>query len=167
MIVNTLTLLHVLISLIGIGSGMVVLFEMIDARRLGTWNSVFITTTAATSLTGFLFPIHGITPGLVIGAVSLVVLAVAMSALYRFQLSGAWRRTYAITAMLALYLNVFVLIVQLFRKVPALHAVAPTQSEPPFAAVQLTVLVIFLVLGTLASIRFREQPVAVIGRRAA
>jgi hypothetical protein len=167
MILAVFTLFHVVLSVIGIAAGVVVLIEMIRARRLGAWNSTFLITTAATSLTGFFFPIHGITPGLVIGTISIVVLAVAMAGLYRYHLAGGWRRTYVIAAAFALYLNMFVLVVQLFMKVPALRAIAPTQSEPPFAAVQLVVLTLMLVLGSLAAIRFREQPLPLISRRAA
>jgi hypothetical protein len=109
-------------------------------------------------LTGFLFPFHGFEPSYVVGFISLVLLAFAIPALYRFHLAGRWRKTYVITGMLAFYLNVFVLVVQLFRRVPALKAIAPTQSEPPFAVTQLAVLVCFLGLITLATIRFRNQP---------
>lgn len=105
-----------------------------------------------------MFPFHGVTPGIVVGIISVILLAVAIPARYRFHLAGVWRRTYVITGVLALYLNVFVLIVQLFRRVPVLKDLAPTQSEPPFAVVQLAVLVIFLGLGTLATIRFRSEP---------
>lgn len=158
MILDIFTLFHVALSLVGIGAGVVVLIGMLKSERRDSWTSVFLITTAATSITGFMFPFHGFKPSYVLGIVSLVVLAIAIPARYRFRLQGAWRKTYVITAMLALYLNVFVLVVQLFRRVPALQSLAPTQTEPPFAIAQLAVLVLFCVLGTLAAIRFRVEP---------
>jgi hypothetical protein len=116
-----------------------------------------LTTAAATSITGFLFPFHGFTPGIGIGILSLIVLAIAFLAL-RFRLAGGWSRTYAITAVLALYFNVFVLVVQLFEKVPALRAIAPTQSEPPFQMAQAAVLLLFAVLGIRAAMKFQGGP---------
>lgn len=158
MILDIFTLFHVALSLVGIGAGVVVLIGMLKSERRDSWTSVFLITTAATSITGFMFPFHGFKPSYVLGIVSLVVLAIAIPARYRFRLQGAWRKTYVITAMLALYLNVFVLVVQLFRRVPALQSLAPTQTEPPFAIAQLAVLVLFCVFGTLAAIRFRVEP---------
>jgi len=158
MLLQIFTLFHVLLSLVGIASGFVVLFGLLRSERLEGWTSVFLVTTAATSLTGFLFPFHGFTPGIALGILSVIDLAIAIPARYRFHMAGAWRRTYVITATLALYFNVFVLVVQLFEKVPALKAIAPTQSDPPFAIAQLAVLALFLVLGTMATIRFRTQP---------
>jgi hypothetical protein len=152
------TTLHVVISLIGIASGFIVAFGMIGARRLPTWNAVFLATTALTSLTGFLFPFKGVTPGIVIGILSILILIVAVIALYSKQLSGGWRGTYVITAMLAQYFNFFVLIVQSFEKIPALHALAPTQSEGPFKIAQLLALTLFVVLTVLAFRRFRIAP---------
>jgi hypothetical protein len=131
---------------------------MLTARRLDRWTAFFLATTAATSLTGFGFPIHGVTPGLAIGAVSLVVLAVATYARYGRGLAGAWRRVYVIGAILALYLNFLVLIVQSFQKVSAFKALAPTQSEPTFLVAQVVALAAFLSLRTLAAIRFRVGP---------
>src|SRR5205823_1713264 len=107
-------------------------------------------TTVLTSVTGFGFPIHGVTPGIVLGILSLVVLAIAIFARYARHLSGGWRRAYVITASIALYFNCFVLVVQSFQKVPALHALAPTQKEPPFGIAQLTLLVLFILLTTVA-----------------
>ena len=158
MILDIFTLFHVALSLVGIAAGVVVLAGLLVAERRDGWTSVFLITTAATSVTGFMFPFHGFTPGIAIGILSVIILAIAIPARYHFHLAGAWRRTYVITAVLALYLNVFVLVVQLFRRVPALKAIAPTQSEPPFAVTQLAVLVLFLVLGTLATIRFQHEP---------
>jgi hypothetical protein len=153
------TLVHVVISLVAIGSGIVVLFGLIAGKRLDIWTEVFLATTVATSLTGFGFPIHGFTPGIGIGVISLLVLAVALFALYARHLVGIWRPVYVVAAVIALYLNFLVLIVQSFQKVPALRALAPTQSEPPFAIAQLTALTAFIVLGVLAAIRFRGEPV--------
>jgi hypothetical protein len=149
------TLVHVLISLVAIGAGFVVVFGMLASRHRSGWTKLFLTTTVATSVTGYFFPLHGFTPAIAVGAVSLVVLALAILALYRFQLAGGWRRTYAIASVLALYLNFFVLIVQLFLKVPALNALAPTQSEPPFLIAQLVALLLFLGLGIRATMKFR------------
>jgi hypothetical protein len=154
---TTFTLFHVVLSLIGIGSGLVVLYGMIRGKRMDSGTALFLTTTAATSLTGFLFPFHGVTPGIVVGIVSLVVLAVACMARYMRHLTGPWRATYVITAAIALYLNVFVLVVQLFRKVESLRALAPTQSEPPFAITQGVVLAIFVVAGIFAVRGFRAE----------
>src|SRR5215212_5845801 len=131
------TLIHVAISLVAIVSGLVVLLGLLTARRLDGWTMLFLLTTIATSVTGFFFPFHGITPAIIFGIISLVLLAAAVVARYARHLAGGWRWIYVVTAMLALYLNVFVLIVQLFQKVPALKALAPTQSEAPFAVAQL------------------------------
>jgi len=150
------TLLHVVISLIGIGSGFVVVYGLLTSKRYDGWTKLFLITTAATSVTGFLFPVHKFMPSHVLGIVSLLVLAACILARYRFHLTGSWRRTSAVTAVIALYLNVFVLIVQLFEKVPALKALAPTQSEPPFQFSQLTVLAIFTLLAVRSAMKFRE-----------
>jgi hypothetical protein len=150
------TFAHVLISLVAIATGFVVLFGMLNAKRLEGWTSIFLVTTVATSLTGFGFPIDIILPSHIVGIISLVVLAVAIIARYAFRLAGPWRVVYVIGAGIALYLNVFVLVVQLFRKVPALNALAPTQSEPPFALTQGAVLVVFVVLVAAAAMRFRS-----------
>jgi hypothetical protein len=157
MILGAFTLFHVLLSLAGIISGFVVAFGLLTAKRLEGWTAVFLWTTVATSATGFLFPFHRFLPSHALGILSLIVLAVAFYARYTRQLAGAWRRTYAVTAMIALYLNVFVLVAQLFMKVPALKALAPTQSEPPFKMTQLVVLAIFVVLGVFATLRFRNE----------
>jgi hypothetical protein len=152
------TYIHVLVSLVAIASGFIVLFGMLTGRRLDRWNVFFLATTAATSLTGFGFPIHGFTPGLAIGVVSLAVLAVAAYARYGRALGDGWGRVYVIGATLALYLNFLVLIVQSFQKVPALKALAPTQSEAPFLVAQVVALAAFICLGTLAAIKFRVGP---------
>jgi hypothetical protein len=154
----TFTWLHVVLSLVGIGSGFIVMFGLLVGMRLDRWTGFFLGTTVATSLTGFLFPIKQLTPGLVIGAISLVVLAVAILARYTFRLSGAWRRIYVISAALALYFNTFVLVVQSFEKVPALKTLAPTRKEPPFMIAQLVVLAVFVALTVGAAKRFRVEP---------
>lgn len=153
------TLIHVVISLVAIFSGFVVLFGLLASKRLDGWTKLFLTTTVLTSVTGFFFPIHHLTPAHTLGIISLLVLAVAIYARYTFHLAGIWRKTYVVTAMIALYLNVFVLVVQLFEKVPTLHALAPTQSEAPFKLTQLVVLVLFVVLTIAAATRFRKEPV--------
>jgi hypothetical protein len=151
------TKLHVVISLIGIVSGLVVMFGLLLGRRLNGWTAFFLISTVLTSVTGFFFPFHSVTPAIVVGIISLVLLAVAIVARYLRHLVGAWRWIYVVTAMISLYLNVFVLIVQLFQKVPALKARAPTQSEPPFVVVQLDVLALFVVLTISAAIRSRGE----------
>ncbi len=153
-----LTFFHVLLSLIGIFAGFIAVFGMIGGKRLDGWTSLFLVTTALTSITGFFFPFHGLTPGYYVGAISLVVLAVAIPARYVKHLARAWRKIYAVTASIALYLNVFVLIAQLFMKVPSLHALAPTGSEPPFLISQVVVMAIFIVLTIAAAIKFRPEP---------
>jgi hypothetical protein len=158
---TTFTLVHVGLSLVGIGSGFVVVFGLLAAKRLAGWTSVFLTTTALTSVTGFFFPFHRLLPSHVVGIVSLIVLAGAIFALYVRRLAGPWRRIYAISAVIALYLNFFVLIVQMFLKVPALKALALTQSEPPFQITQLVALALFLLLTVLAAIKFRANSVPV------
>jgi hypothetical protein len=154
---TTLTFVHVLLSLAGIGSGSIVALGMLAAKRLDGWTAVFLATTVLTSATGFLFPYHGFLPSHAIAALSLVVLAIAIFARYGRHLAGAWRGTYVITCVIAFYFNVFVLVVQLFEKVPALKAMAPTQSEPPFKLTQVVVLVLFVALGIFATIRFRIE----------
>jgi hypothetical protein len=151
------TKLHVVISLVGIVSGLVVMFGLLVGRRLNGWTALFLISTVLTSVTGFFFPFHGVTPAIVVGIISLVLLAVAIVARYARHLGGAWRWIYVVTAMISLYLNVFVLIVQLFQKVPALKALAPTQSEPPFAVTQLVVLALFVLLTIIAAIKFRGE----------
>jgi hypothetical protein len=142
-----LTPFHVAVSLVAIAAGFAVVFGMLNSRRFERTNAWFLATTVLTSATGFLFPFNGITPGIVIGILSLLILTVAVLARYRFHLAGGWERVYIVTAITALYFNFFVLVVQSFRKVPALHELAPTQSEPPFAIAQLIVLIVFLWLG--------------------
>jgi hypothetical protein len=152
------TFFHVLLSLIGIFSGFIAVFGMIAGKRLDGCTALFLVTTALTSITGFFFPFHKVTPGIILGIISLVVLAFAITARYLFHLAGAWRRVYAVTASIALYLNVFVLVAQLFMKAPSLHALAPTGSEPPFLISQVVVMAVFIVLTIAAAIKFRPEP---------
>jgi hypothetical protein len=159
------TVLHVIISLIAIVSGLVVLFGMLGSRRLPGWTALFLIATILTSATGFLFPIHGFTPALGVGVVSLLVLAVALIALYGKRLAGAWRWIYVVMAVSALWFNVFVLIVQSFEKVALINPHAP-QIGPPFPEpqnfrfmiAQGLALAFFVVLGLLAAVRFRPGP---------
>ena len=155
--IENFTILHTAISLIAIASGLIVLAGMLRARRLPGWTAVFLVTTLLTSVTGFMFPINGLTPAIVFGLISIVILAIALAALYLKHLSGAWRWIYVTTALVALYLNVFVLIVQSFQKLPALQKLAPTQSEPPFLIAQAAALIAFLILGAMAARKFRPE----------
>jgi hypothetical protein len=151
------TLIHVAISLVGIVSGLIVLFGMFGGKRLNGPTLLFLIATVLTSVTGFGFPFEHLSPPHIVGIISLVVLLLAILARYKFHLAGTWRAIYVITAVMALYFNFFVLVVQSFLKVPALHALAPTQKEPPFAIVQGVVLVLFLVLGVLAVKKFHPD----------
>jgi hypothetical protein len=157
----TFTLLHVLISLVGIASGLVVLYGLFGSNRMDGMTALFLATTILTSATGFLFPVTQLLPSHVVGIISLVLLAIACFAIYGQKLAGAWRWIYVVTGMVALYLNVFVLVIQSFLKIPALHALAPSvpPSEPPFAAVQGVVLVLFAVAIIAAVRRFRPATV--------
>jgi hypothetical protein len=155
MSVGAFTILHVIITLVAIGSGLVVVGGMFASHKLPVTTALFLLTTALTSLTGFLFPIHGFTPALGVGVLACVILAVALFALYKERLAGAWRPVYVITAIASLYLNVFVLVVQSFAKVSALNALAPTQFEPPFKITQAAALVIFILIAVAAVIKFR------------
>ena len=157
---STFTLVHVLISLAGIGSGFIVVYGMLTAKRLDNWTAIFLATTILTSLTGYLFPVKQLLPSHIVGAISLVVLAVALVARYARHMEGSWRWIYVVSALVALYLNVFVAVVQSFLKIPPVHALAPTQKEPPFLVVQLAVMAIFLVIGILAVKKFRVAPAA-------
>jgi len=150
-------LIHVAISLVGIVSGLIVLFGILGGERLDGLTSLFLFTTALTSITGFGFPFAHLEPPHIVGIVSLVVLLLAILARYKFHLAGKWRAIYVITAVMALYFNFFVLVVQGFLKVPALHALAPNGNEAPFVIVQGIVLVLFIVLGVLAVKRFHPQ----------
>jgi hypothetical protein len=148
---------HVALSLIGIVSGLVVLYGLLTGRPLGGWTALFLATTILTSITGFPLAPFGFDPARAVGVVSLVLLALAVAALYLFRLAGAWRRVYVGSAIAALYLNVFVGVVQAFQKLPFLQPLAPTQSEPPFLVAQVAVLALFSVLGIVAVIRFHPE----------
>lgn len=152
MFVQALTLFHVALSLVGIAAGFVVAYDFLAHRRRVAWHHVFLLTTAATTLTGFFFPFKGFTPAIGLGIVSTPVLAVALYAYYGARLAGRWNAAYIVTALLAQYFDVFALVVQSFMKIPALHALAPTQAEPPFLVAQLAVLVGFVAL-TISALR--------------
>jgi len=164
---TTATYTLVLISLVGIGTGFVVMYGLLGWKAFDRWTALFLTTTVLTSVTGFGFPFDHLTPANKVGIISLAVLAIAIVARYALHLAGAWRRTYVISAAIALYLNTFVLVVQSFEKVPALKAMAPTQKEPPFLVAQLAVLALFVVLTIFAAKRFRSDPASLqLGRLA-
>ncbi len=160
MILHIYTIIHVLISLVGIFTGLIVLFGMLAGKRLEDWTKWFLITTVLTSVTGFFFPFHGFTPAIGVGVISLLVLAIAIYARYPRHLAGAWRWIYVVTAVIALYFNVFVGIVQAFEKIPALKIIAPTQTEPPFKLTQLIVLTLFIVFAIAAATRFRKEAAA-------
>jgi hypothetical protein len=159
-ILHLYTIFHTVLSLVGIATGFVVLFGLLAGKRLDSWTKWFLITTAATTITGFFFPFHGVTPAITLGILSTIVLTVAIYARYPKHLAGAWRWIYIVSALVALYFNVFVGIVQSFQKVPALKVLAPTQTEPPFAITQLVTLALFVILIVIAVIRFRIQPPA-------
>jgi len=152
MSLSTFTLVHVLISLVGIASGLVVLYGLLSGKRLDGWTALFLISTVLTSVTGFGFPFDH-----KVAILSLVLLAIAILARYGLHMAGAWRWIYVVTAVMALYLNVFVLVFQGFEKVPALKSLAPTQSEPPFLLAQLLVLALFIVLGIFAVKKFHPE----------
>ncbi len=156
------TRIHVAISIIAIAAGLVAVRGMLASRILRAVTSLFLVTTLLTSLTGFLFPIHGVTPGIIIGILSVILLLGAILALYSFHLAGAWRWTYVVCSVMALWFNVFIFIVQSFQKIPALNVLAPTQTEPPFKFAQLLALIFFAGLGFFAVRRFHPVPVATI-----
>jgi hypothetical protein len=155
MTTSTFTFIHVLLSLAAIGTGFVVMFGLLAGKRLDGWTAIFIVTSMATSVTGFLFPFDKLLPSHVLGLLLLLVMVIAIWARYWFCLEGAWRWIYVVGAAGALYLDVFVAIVQAFRKIPALKAMAPTMTEPPFVIAQLLNLGMFVVLAILGGKRFR------------
>jgi hypothetical protein len=160
MSLSTFTTVHVVISLIAIVAGIVVMFGMLGSNRMPGLTAIFLLFTILTSVTGFLFPFNGVTPGIIIGVLSLVLLAIACIALYGAKLSGAWRWVYVLTALVSLYLNVFVLAIQSFLKIPTLTALAPGNppSGPVFGVVQGVVLVLFVLFTIGAIRRFRPMP---------
>ncbi len=161
MILQIYTIIHTLISLVAIFTGFVVLLGLLTGNRVDRWTKWFLISAVATTVTGFFFPFHGITPAIKVGIISSVVLLITIYARYARHLAGAWRGIYVVGASLALYFNVFVGIVQSFEKIPALTAMAPTQSEPPFKLTQLVVIALFVVLTFVAAIRFRPEPLRV------
>ena len=151
------TMVHVIISLIGIVSGIIVMFGMLGSKRMPGLTAIFLLSTILTSATGFGFPFTQLLPSHMIGILSLVLLAIACIALYAMRLAGPWRWIYVVTALASLYLNVFVGVIQAFLKIPTLHALAPSvpPSEPPFAVIQGLVLLFFVIVIIGAWRRFR------------
>lgn len=150
----TFTLIHVIISLIGIATGLVVVYGMLTNNKMESWTAAFLISTVLTSVIGFGFPFTRLLPSHITGIISLVVLVPAILAYYPFKLAGVWRLIYIVCGLIALWLNCFVAVVQAFLKIPALRALAPTQGEPPFLIAQVAVLIIFIVLGFLAVRKF-------------
>jgi len=160
-ILQIYTIIHTLISLVAILTGFAVLFGLLTGNRIDGWTKWFLISAVATTVTGFFFPFHGITPAIKLGIISSVVLVITIYARYAKHLAGAWRWIYVVGASVTLYFNVFVGIVQSFEKIPALKAMAPTQSEPPFKLTQLVVSALFVILTLVAVIRFRPEPIRV------
>lgn len=156
---STFTAVHVVLSLLGIASGLLVVYGLLTGKRFDGATAIFLLTTVLTSVTGFLFPFVRLLPSHILGVISLIALAIAIVARYSLHMVGSWRRIYVICAVLALYLNVFVLVAQIFLKVPAAHALAPTGKEPPFLVAQLIVMAIFIVLGVLLVKKFHADTV--------
>jgi len=157
MILQIYTIIHTLISLVAIFTGLVVVFGMLAGNLLPGWTKWFVITAVATTVTGFFFSFHGFTPAIGLGIISLPFLALTVFARYSKQLAGAWRWIYVIGAVICLYFNLFVLVVQSFEKIPALHTLAPTQTESPFKLAQLVVLIVSVLLGVVALIRFHPE----------
>ena len=156
MSVETFTFVHVVISLVGIMTGFIVVALMLSSAPIAGWNAFFLVFTILTSVTGYFFPItKGLTPAHIVGAISLVILAVALYALYSQKLAGRWRAIYVASAVAALWLNFFVAIVQSFNKFAYLNKFAPTGSEPPFAVTQGIFLILFIIVGIAAVRRYR------------
>jgi hypothetical protein len=157
-ILHIYTVFHTAIALVGIFTGFVVLAGLLTGKSLDGWTRWFLVTTVATTVTGFLFPFHGVTPAIILGIITVPILAMTIYARYPKQLRGAWRWIYVIGALLSLYLNVFVGIVQSFQKIPALQAIAPTQTEPPFQITQLIAVCVFIVVTVVGIMRFKVKP---------
>ena len=151
---SALLIPHVVISLVGIASGFVVAYGLVTNKAFPRWTALFLSTTIATSVSGFLLPADRILPAHILGVLSLITLSIATYAEYGKHHVGVWRPTYIVTALISQYFNVFVLVVQSFQKIPALKALAPTQTEPVFVITQLAVLVAFIVIGALSLRRF-------------
>ena len=158
MILHIYTIIHTLISLAAIFTGLVVLLGMIGGKRFDGWTKCFLITAVLSTVTGFFFPFHGVTPAIILGIITVPVLAITIYARYSKRLAGAWRWIYVIGAVMSLYFNLFVLVVQSFLKIPALHVTAPTQTEAPFKFTQLLVLVVSILLGIVAAVRFHPEP---------
>ena len=158
MILEIYTIIHTLISLVAIFSGLVVVLGLLGSKRLDGWTKWFLITAVATTVTGFFFPFHGFTPAIGLGIISLPFLALTIFARYPKHLAGSWRWIYVVGAVICLYFNLFVAVVQAFEKIPALHALAPTQTEPPFKLTQLIVLLGSAVLAIVAVVRFHPEP---------
>jgi hypothetical protein len=151
---------HVAVSLIAIASGLVVLYGLVAGKVLAGWTALFLATTILTGVTGFPLAPFGLDPPRIVGIILLALMAAAVAALYAFHLAGAWRWIYVVAAVTSLYLNCFVGVIQAFQKLAFLHALAPTQSEPPFLIAQVALLVAFVVLGVLAVVRFHPTTAA-------
>jgi hypothetical protein len=161
--IPTFTLIHVVLSLVGVVAGLVVVGGLMAGVRLDGWIGLFLVTTVLTNVTGFGFPFRTLLPSHIVGGISLLLLPVAIAARYWKHLTGAWRQVFIVTTVLTLYFNVFVLLVQLFQKTPALIVLAPTQKEPPFLVTQLLLLALFVWLGRAAVRGFRAKPSARAG----
>lgn len=155
---SAFTSVHVVLSLIGIAAGFVVVAGMFGVKKLDGWTAIFLATTVLTSVTGYFFPRDQVLPSHVVGALSLIVLAIAILAFYRYRLEGSWRWIYVITGLVALYLNTFVGVVQAFQKISFLNAIAPTQSDPAFIVAQLVLLAAFVAIGIAALRTFHPAP---------
>ncbi len=162
MSISTVTTVHVLISFVGIGSGVIVVYGLLKSKAFDGATAIYLVSTVLTSLTGFLFPVEHLLPSHVVGIISLVLLAVAIVARYVLRLAGAWRWIYVVCALIAFYLNVFVAVIQSFSKIPALNTLAPTQKEPPFLVAQLAVLGVFVIIGILGVKKFRVDGVVTV-----
>ena len=158
MILHIYTITHTLISLVAIFTGFVVVFGLLAGERFDGWTKWFLVTAVATTITGFFFPFHGFTPAIGLGIISLPFLALTIFARYPKHLAGPWRWIYVFSAVICLYFNLFVAVVQAFEKIPALHAIAPTQTEPPFKLTQLVALLVSALLAIIAAIRFHPAP---------
>ena len=159
MILQIYTIIHTLISLVAIFTGFVVVFGMLADKRLDGWTKWFPVTAVATTITGFFFPFHGFTPAIGLGIISLPFLALTIFARFPKRLAGPWRWIYVIGAVICLYFNLFVAVVQAFEKIPALHAMAPMQTEPLFKLTQLIVVLVSALLAIVAAIRFHPEPI--------
>jgi hypothetical protein len=157
--ITTFTLIHVVLSLVGIFAGLIVAGGFVAGKRLDGWTSVFLVSTVLTNATGFGFPFVSLLPSHIVGIISLIVLAVVIVARYWKRLAGGWHGVFVVGSVLALYLNVFVLLAQLFLRLPALIVAAPTQKEPPFLVTQLVVLALFIWLGQAARRGYRAESV--------